>query len=96
MARPDHSARPPRLLTAQAAMDYLSLSNRDALSAIPVRPFKIGNRARWDVRALDAWMDGQSQLSESPVDDRKPEDNPETALKLWRQSHGSPEATGHA
>lgn len=93
MAKFDHPARAPRLLTAEAAMNYLSLSNRDALSAIPVRPFKIGNRTRWDVKALDAWMDGQSQLSDSSAGDRVNEDDPETALKQWRQDNGSAEAT---
>lgn len=84
------AARPPRLITAEDAIDYLSLPNRKALEAVPVRPLRIGARPRWDVRALDAWLDEQSNLSAESATgaEIKGTEDPEAAFAGWRAERG--------
>ncbi|HZL58993.1 MAG TPA: hypothetical protein VFC38_04775 [Stellaceae bacterium] len=63
----------PRLLDEIAAAAYLSLPlaifKREVAPAVP--PLKFGNRRRWDVRALDRWLDSRSGLNAAPMSDEK-------------------------
>lgn len=50
---------PPRLLTRDAAATYLSISSAHFTTHIApaVPPIAIGAALRWDVKALDRWLD---------------------------------------
>jgi hypothetical protein len=67
----------PRLLTEQAAAEYLSLP-KAAMKLVRAGRTAIAGKVRWDRLALDAWLDEQrgvvAQLE--PVG----EDTPEAAL----------------
>lgn len=80
----------PRLLTKDQACEYLALKT---MSAVPVRPCKIGSLVRYDLRALDAWLDQLSGLSPSTPSAAPPatsaDDDPDAALAKWIEEHGS-------
>jgi hypothetical protein len=59
----------PRLLDREAAAEYLSISSTyfEQHVARAVVPVLIGNRRRWDVRALDEWLDGKRGLAHAPA-----------------------------
>ena len=48
---------PPRLLRVSDAAAYCGVAVKDFLAELPPNPIKIGRQRRWDVRALDAWID---------------------------------------
>lgn len=53
----------PRLLSRSEAGMYCGGIGPAAFEArVPVRPILIGNRRYWDVKALDRWLDQQSDL----------------------------------
>lgn len=58
-----------RLLTDQEAAAYCGVSVGSLKAHIRVSPVKIGNSVRYDVRALDQWLDGQNQSSPVTGDD---------------------------
>jgi hypothetical protein len=62
----------PRLFSREAAAAYLSIGTSafDEHVAPAVPPISIGRRIRWDVKALDRWLDAQSGLAHAP--DRRP------------------------
>lgn len=88
---------PPRMLTTEMACAYLSVKT---MSAVPVRPCKIGSLVRYDLRALDAWLDHLSGLSPSGPKAAEPspaEDDPDAALTAWMAENGiQSEAAGRA
>ncbi len=57
---------PPRLLTRQQAAGYCGLSVPTFEATCPVRPIALGDERRlerYDMRALDAWIDGLGEGS---------------------------------
>ncbi len=68
----------PRLLTEQAAADYLSLP-RASMKKVAAGRTTIAGRVRWDREALDAWLDEQhgtgAKMPDPPADD-----SPDAAL----------------
>lgn len=57
----------PRLLTPEEAAAYLGYKSAAILAQVPVTPIRISTdgltaNPRYDVRALDAWLDGLSGL----------------------------------
>jgi len=73
----------PRLLTEQAAADYLSLP-RACMKKVAAGRTAIAGRVRWDRIALDAWLDEQrgveAKLSPPPA-----EDSPDAALQRFSE-----------
>jgi len=58
-----------RLLTAEEAAGYCGVSVGSLRSHIKVPPVKIGNSVRYDVRALDRWLDGQTETVPQTAED---------------------------
>jgi len=58
-----------RLLTDQEAAAYCGVSVNTFKDRIRIRPVKIGNCVRYDVRAIDKWADSQSQMEPRTADD---------------------------
>jgi len=57
----------PRLLTPDEAAAYLGYKSTAVLASVPVAPLRISldgaaANPRYDVRALDAWLDGLSGI----------------------------------
>lgn len=63
------SAPTKRLLTADEAAAYCGVSVGSLRTYIKVAPVKIGNSVRYDVRALDRWLDGQTETVPQTADD---------------------------
>jgi hypothetical protein len=81
-------AMTPRLLTEQAAADYLSLP-RTAMKQVRAGRTAIAGKVRWDRMALDAWLDEQRGVAaQLPAAD----DAPEAALDrfLSRRDEDAP------
>lgn len=79
----------PRLLTPDEAAAYLGYTSTAVLASVPVTPIRIskdGVRAspRYDVHALDAWLDGLSGLM--PVADAATAEDvaADLELKAWQ------------
>lgn len=72
----------PRLMRASKLREYLDLPARGSLAQIPVHPVRIGTRLRWDVRAVDQWLDqlGGLEASKRPCSD---EPTPDELLDRW-------------
>lgn len=60
---------PRRLLTSDEAAAYCGVSVNTMKAHIRVPPVKIGNSVRYDVQALDRWLDAQSQFEPKTADD---------------------------
>ena len=58
----------PRLLTRDAAATYLSISSAHftAHVAPTVPPVAIGAALRWDIKALDRWLDQRAGIRNDP------------------------------
>lgn len=52
----------PRLLSRGEAAAYLGVSPDHFADVVPVPSIKVGRRILWDIRALDAWVDGQTGM----------------------------------
>lgn len=73
----------PRLLTEQAAAEYLSIP-RAAMKKVAAGRTPIAGKIRWDRVALDAWLDEQRGVqakSELPAN----EDSPDAALQRFSE-----------
>lgn len=55
----------PRLLSRDAAAAYCGVSADTFETHVQVRPLALGARRLWDVKALDRWLDQQSDLVEA-------------------------------
>jgi len=78
----------PRLLRAQDLRIYLALPASASLSAVPVRPIRIGRHDRWDRYAIDAWLDECSGLRPLPSAERTAQDEADAALARWVAKQG--------
>lgn len=58
-----------RLLTAEEAAAYCGVSVTTMKVHVRVAPVNIGNCVRYDIRALDRWMDRQGQFEPMTGDD---------------------------
>jgi hypothetical protein len=58
----------PRLLSREAAAEYLGMSagHFDCHVARAVPPLRFGKRYLWDIKALDRFLDQQSGFSDAP------------------------------
>lgn len=57
-------ARNPRLMTKKAAAAYCGVSVPTFNASSPPPPVRLGGRViRYDVRALDAWIDGMGGVA---------------------------------
>lgn len=81
----------PRLLTAEQAAAYLGYATTGVLANIPVQPIRVaekgpGSQPKYDVRALDAFLDRLSGLSVPLAEQPTPaaEDDPETSYANWK------------
>lgn len=68
MSRREPPPIAPRLLTAEQAAAYLGYATTGVLANIPVKPILLaekgpGSQPKYDVRALDAFLDRLSGLS---------------------------------
>ena len=93
----------PRLLTAEQAAAYLGYATTGILAVIPVKPVQlaaegVGAQPKYDIRALDAFLDRLSGLSvpaPSGVDAAdapappSPEDQAETAYDRWKATRAA-------
>lgn len=55
----------PRLLSRDAAAAYCGVSAETFETHVPVRALALGARRLWDVKALDRWLDQQSNLGDA-------------------------------
>lgn len=69
MSRTALSLPTRRLLTTEEAASYCGVSVPTLLSHIRVAPVKIGKTVRYDVHALDRWLDSRSQSEPVSGDD---------------------------
>lgn len=69
-----------RLLTTDEAAAYCGVSSATMLAHVKVPPVKIGNSVRYDVRALDRWLDTKGQSEPMTGDDW---------LRLLDEDHGA-------
>lgn len=91
----------PRMVRAEKLRAYLDLPKDAPLSAVPVQPLRIGQSQRWDLRAVDAWLDGLSGFAPSSPPSTAPAavdpDDPEALFAGWLSDRGEKrEATGRA
>jgi hypothetical protein len=52
-----------RLLTAEEAAGYCGISVGTLQAHVPVSPLRLGAAVRYDVRALDKWLDERGKSS---------------------------------
>jgi hypothetical protein len=74
----------PRLLTEEAAADYLSLP-RAAMKRVVAGRTMISGRIRWDRRALDAWLDERAGIAAKSPPVGQNDDDPEAAFDRFDQ-----------
>ncbi len=74
----------PRLLTEQAAAEYLSLP-RAAMKLIKAGRTAIAGRIRWDRLALDAWLDEEAGIAAKSPAVGQNDDDPEAAFDRFDQ-----------
>ncbi|WP_287011322.1 hypothetical protein [Brevundimonas sp.] len=84
----------PRLLTPEEAAAYLGYKSAAILAQVPVTPIRIstdgqGTNPRYDVRALDAWLDGLSGLMPVGHPDADPQDAAEAEFAAWRMKRSA-------
>jgi hypothetical protein len=88
----------PRLLTAEQAAAYLGYATTGILAAIPVKPVQLaqkgpGAQPKYDIRALDAFLDRLSGLSVPPAAGAEvqadPEEEAETAYDRWKATRAA-------
>ena len=73
----------PRLLTEQAAADYLSIP-KACMKKVASGRTTIAGRVRWDRQALDAWLDEQHGV-EAKMPDPPADDSPDAALQRFSE-----------
>ena len=56
----------PRLLTRDEAAAYCGIGGDLFERCVQVAPMRFGNRKRWDVRAIDRWLD-QRMVGDDPL-----------------------------
>lgn len=81
----------PRLLTSAQAAAYLGHPT-EVLPTLPIRPIILGPKGapRWDLRALDAYLDSESGLSQASSAPFAEE--PEETLAAWRAQRAARDA----
>lgn len=73
----------PRLLTEEQAADYLGEIPVGEIKRQGIGRVPLGRYVRYDIRAIDAWLDSLSDLipnSAKPAAGQVDEDTPEAAL----------------
>lgn len=55
----------PRLMTADEAAAYLSISANTLRTHVPIAPVRIGGCVRYDRKRLDEYADGDASLKET-------------------------------
>lgn len=83
----------PRLLNATEAAAYLGYASTEVLRHLPIKPVKltasgVGSGPRWDLRALDALLDGRSGIARPDMQQADDYDSPEADLAAWRAKRG--------
>ncbi|MEX6505036.1 helix-turn-helix transcriptional regulator [Jiella sp. M17.18] len=58
-----------RMLNAHQAAEYLGVSLSWFKRQMPVAPIKLGDMIRWDRKALDQWVDGQTKSTANMTGD---------------------------
>lgn len=58
-----------RLLTDKEAAAYCGVSVNTMITHIAIQPVRIGSCVRYDVRALDRWLDRKSNSAPMTADD---------------------------
>ena len=80
----------PRLLTVQEAAHYLHFKSTAALKNIPIKPIHlaevgVGKGPKYDLHALDRWLDRLSGLAQQPTPSTaSPNDEADAELAAWR------------
>lgn len=69
-----------RLLTTEEAASYCGVSAPTMKAHVRVKPVKIGNSVRYDVKELDRWLDNKSKSGPVSADDW---------LELLDETHGA-------
>lgn len=87
---------PSRMLTAEEAAAYLGYKTTEILAHIPVKPVKMvevgpGCAPKYDLHALDAWLDRLSGLSVPAAAEAGAgqADDPEAQFATWKASRGA-------
>lgn len=81
----------PRLLTPDEAAAYLGYATPAILGKVPIDPIRITTAKsvkaspRYDVRALDAWLDGLSGLMPVAEAGTAEEAAADLELEAWRE-----------
>lgn len=81
----------PRLLTPEEAAAYLGYATPAILGKVPIDPIRITTAnsvkasPRYDVRALDAWLDGLSGLMPGVEAGTVEDAAAELELEAWRE-----------
>ncbi len=85
-----------RMLTAEQAAAYLGYKTTEILASIPVKPVKMvevgpGCQPKYDLHALDAWLDRLSGLSVPAAAEAAagPSDDPDAQFASWKASRGA-------
>ena len=58
-----------RMLNAHQSAEYLGVSLQWFRNEMPVAPIKLGDSIRWDRKALDQWVDGQTKSTANMTGD---------------------------
>jgi len=79
----------PRLLTAEQAAAYLGYATTGVLANLPVKPLVMaekgpGSQPKYDIRALDAFLDQLSGLRPPEAAPAAPADDADTAYGAWK------------
>lgn len=70
MTKSEYPQHPPRLLNKKDAAAYCGVSVPTFDASFPPAPVKLAGRVlRWDVRKLDAWIDGMGGADTNAVSD---------------------------
>ncbi|MEL6363892.1 MAG: helix-turn-helix domain-containing protein [Pseudomonadota bacterium] len=75
----------PRLLPVSRAAEYCGVSEETFRAHVPVAPVRMGRAVRYDVRAIDEWLD---ELR-SGAPDASPEGDPDDPLAEIKRRVGA-------
>lgn len=81
------AALPPRLLTEQQAAEYLGAIPVAELRRAGIGRVPVGRCVRYDIRAIDAWLDSLSGIAAKslpPAANQAEEDPAEAALARFK------------
>jgi hypothetical protein len=81
------AAIPPRLLTEEQAAEYLGAIPVAEVRRAGIGRVPVGKYVRYDIRALDAWLDSMSGIapkSPPPAANQAEEDPAEAALARFK------------